>query len=100
MQSQTKQCNKCKTEFNVDQDEKSFYEKMKVPVPNVCPDCRFKMRAIWRNEMSLYTGQTCGLCGENVVTMYNPKQNHMIYCYDCWFSDKWDCRDYAIEYNK
>jgi len=100
MQNQIKNCEKCKLEFQIDQDEQSFYEKMKVPVPNICPDCRFKIRALWRNETTLYSGQKCGLCEESIVTMYNPKQNHMIYCYDCWFSDKWDPRDYAIEYNK
>lgn len=100
MQNQIKNCIKCQIEFQINQDELSFYEKMKVPVPSVCPDCRFKMRAVWRNETSLYSGHKCNLCGESMVTMYNPNQNHMIYCYDCWFSDKWDFRDYAIKYNK
>ncbi|HLP86597.1 MAG TPA: hypothetical protein VK153_01850 [Candidatus Paceibacterota bacterium] len=99
MHSETRQCNKCKVEFILDQDELSFYEKMKVPVPNVCPDCRFEMRAIWRNEMILYTGQTCGLCGKNIISRYNPKLKYNVYCWKCYFSDKWNPDEYFIDYD-
>lgn len=99
MEIETRQCNKCKENFEIDQNDKSFYEKMKVPVPHICPDCRFKMRAMWRNENTLYSGQKCGLCGKNIVTMYNPKLSYKIYCFDCFYSDKWDARDYAINYD-
>ncbi len=100
MEVENKECNKCKVKFQIDQDEKSFYEKMQVPVPHVCPDCRFKMKAIWRKEMSLYSGQKCGLCNKNIVTMYNHKLGYNIFCYDCWHSDKWDAKNYFLEYNK
>lgn len=100
MNTETRQCNKCKTDFILEPDDFSFYEKMKVPVPKVCSDCRFKMRAMWRNETTLYSGQKCGLCNKNIVSMYNPKLNYIVYCYDCWFSDKWNPKDYEIEYSK
>jgi hypothetical protein len=93
-------CNKCQQNFTFDKDDFSFYEKMKVPVPNVCPDCRFKIRALWRNEMSLYSGQKCNLCQKNIISMYNPKGGYNVYCYDCWFSNDMDARDYALLYNK
>ena len=99
MKQETRQCNKCKQNFTLKEDDFSFYEKMKVPAPNVCPDCRFKMRAMWRNEMSLYTGQTCGLCEKRLLSMYNPKFNRIIYCYECHNSDSWDSRNYAKEYD-
>jgi hypothetical protein len=96
---ETKQCTKCSSVFNIDKDEISFYGKMNVPVPNVCPDCRFKMRAVWRNEMSLYTGRKCDLCQKSIVTIYNPKLVYKVYCLDCYKSDKWDSKDYAKEYD-
>lgn len=43
-------CNKCKVSFTISEDNISFYGKMKVPLPNICPDCRFMMRSMWRNE--------------------------------------------------
>ena len=97
---ETKKCSKCQIEFQIDQDEISFYEKMKVPAPSVCPDCRFKMRAVWRNEISLYTGRKCDMCNKNILTIYNPKNGlNNVFCYECYYSDKWSSKDYAINYD-
>jgi len=100
MKIEEKKCNKCNSDFILEQDDFSFYEKMKVPVPNICPDCRFKIRAQWRNEMTLYSGQKCGLCQKNILTMYNPKSPYTIYCYECFYSEKWDPKDYAMDYDR
>jgi len=100
MNTESRICQNCKNSFNIEPDDFSFYEKMKVPAPNVCPDCRFKMRAMWRNEMSLYSGRECGLCKKSIVSMYNPKSPYTIYCYDCFYSEKWNSKDYATEYDK
>lgn len=99
MQNQIKNCQKCKLEFEIDQDELSFYEKMKVPVPIVCPDCRFKMRAVWRNEMSLYSGLKCGKCEKSIIAIYNPKLPYEVYCRDCYTGDSWDATSYAQNYD-
>lgn len=100
MQHETRKCNKCQNDFDLDQDDFNFYEKMKVPAPNVCPDCRFKMRAQWRNEMTLYSGRKCDMCGKGILSMYNPKSPYKIYCYECFYSEKWDPKDYGMNYDK
>ena len=92
------ECKKCKQKFILDKDDLGFYEKMKVPSPKVCPDCRFKMRAMFRNERTLYN-QTCKLCGRSIITMYNPNSPHVVYCNDCWVSDKWDPYSYGMNYD-
>lgn len=94
-----KNCRKCNKEFILDEDDISFYKKMKVPNPEVCPDCRFKMRAIWRNETTLYTGKKCDLCQKNIVTMYNPKLPYKVYCSNCYRGDKWNSKSYALDYD-
>ncbi len=93
-------CNRCDSVFVLEPDDISFYKKMKVPNPNVCPDCRFKMRSLWRNEMTLYSGRKCSKCGKGVVSMYNPKSPYTIFCNDCFTRDSWDARDYAVPYDK
>ena len=98
MNSETKICQNCKNNFTIESDDFSFYEKMKVPAPNVCPHCRFKMKALFRNETTLYSGRTCDLCKKSIVTMYNPKYPYIVYCQDCFYSDKWDTKSYAIDY--
>ncbi len=94
------ECKKCRQEFILDKDDLSFYEKMKVPNPKVCPDCRFKMRAMFRNETTLYSGRKCALCGKGIISMYNPKSAYTIYCYDCFYSEKWEPKDYAMDYDE
>jgi len=96
---ETRNCTKCKHDFVLEADDFSFYEKMKVPVPKICPDCRFKMKSLFRNETTLYSGQKCGMCAKGIVTMYNPKLPYTVYCYDCFYSEKWDARDYAQDYD-
>ena len=100
MKQEIKICQKCKQEFILDSNDLGFYEKMKVPAPKVCPDCRFKMRALFRNETTLYSGRKCDLCGKNVISVYNPKSPYLIYCHECWYSEKWEPRDYAMNYDE
>ncbi len=94
-----RQCTKCKCDFMLDANDFSFYEKMKVPAPTVCPDCRFKMRAVWRNEMSLYTGRKCGLCGVSVLSMYHPESPYVVYCNSCYRGDGWNPASYGVPYD-
>ncbi|MCE9548911.1 hypothetical protein K8Q98_00720 [Candidatus Nomurabacteria bacterium] len=93
-------CNKCSQDFILETDDLGFYKKMKVPNPKVCPDCRFIMKALFRNETTLYSGRKCGLCGKGVISMYNPKSPYTIYCYDCFYSEKWEPKDYALDYDE
>ena len=94
----TENCKNCKITFRLDPDELNFYKKMKVPSPKICPDCRFKMRAVFRNERTLYK-RTCDLCGSSIITMYNPNSPYTVYCNSCWLSDKWDPYSYARDYD-
>jgi hypothetical protein len=97
---ETKTCQKCKQNFILDENDLGFYEKMKVPTPKVCPDCRFTMRALFRNETTLYSGRKCDLCGKGIISMYNPKSPYTIYCYECFYSEKWEPRDYAMDFDE
>lgn len=98
MNSETRTCKKCGQNFTVEPDDFSFYQKLDVPPPKLCPDCRFKRRAQFRNEFTLYN-RTCDLCREPIISMYNPRAPYKIYCPDCWHSDKWDPRAYAQTYD-
>jgi len=98
MQNETRQCKKCQQEFIIETDDFSFYKKMNVPAPMICPDCRFKQLALWRNEMSLYSGRKCEMCEKNILSMYNPKSLYNTVCYKCYMSDSWDAKDFAQDY--
>jgi len=98
MNEEIKKCKKCQQDFILETDDFSFYKKMNVPPPQICPDCRFKMRAVWRNERTLYN-RTCDLCNRSIISMYNPKSPYTVYCNECWVSDKWDPFSYAMDYD-
>ncbi len=98
MTNDKKTCQNCKMNFALDATDLGFYEKMGVPPPALCPECRFKRRAVYRNERMLYKS-VCKLCGASVITMYHPASPYTVYCNDCWASDKWDPATYVKEYD-
>ena len=78
-------CQNCKKDFAIDAEDFSFYEKMKVQAPPFCPECRFKIRAQWRNEMSLYNS-TCSVTGKNIISVYHPKSPYQVVSLDFYKS--------------
>lgn len=98
MEIQIKNCQNCKNEFRIEPEDFAFYEKIKVPPPTFCQDCRFQRRLAFRNERTLYK-RKCDLCGEVKVMYYSPVWPGHVYCQKCWWSDNWDALDYGMEYD-
>jgi hypothetical protein len=88
MTPETKTCQNCTQNFTIESDDFSFYEKIKVPAPTFCPECRMKRRLIWRNMRSLYKRE-CGLCQKTLISMY-PDDTCPVYCVECFMGDGWD----------
>jgi len=68
MQSETKQCQSCRKEFVIKPEDFAFYDKMKVPAPTFCPDCRMIRRMLFRNERTWYR-RKCDATGENILAV-------------------------------
>jgi len=81
--SQTKICQNCKQDFVIEPDDFAFYEKMKVPAPTWCPECRFRRRFIWRNERKQFRTKSA-LDGTSVLTLYPPEAGYTIYRNEEW----------------
>jgi len=90
-------CQNCKKDFVIEPDDFGFYEKIKVPPPTFCPECRFQRRLAVRNNRVFYKSQ-CALCKSSLLSLYNKNSSFTVYCRDCWLSDKWDPIDYGREY--
>lgn len=93
---ETKNCQNCKTDFVIEPDDFSFYDKMKVPAPTFCPECRLVRRMSWRNNRSLHR-RDCDLCGKSIITMYRPDAPFPVYCNPCWWGDDWDPSSYGMD---
>ena len=89
MNSEKKTCANCKAQFTIEPDDFAFYEKIGVPAPTWCPECRKQRRMAFRNERTLYK-RKCDLCGKNKVSIYRQESPYKVYCYDCFYSDNWD----------
>lgn len=98
MKQETRQCQNCKNQFVIEPDDFGFYEKISVPPPTFCPDCRLQRRMLFRNERSFYK-RKCDLCGKSAVAVYSPAYTSLVYCIKCWWSDKWDPYSYGKDYN-
>ena len=98
MTSETRICQNCKGNFLIEPEDFNFYEKMKVPPPTWCPECRLIRRMMWRNERVLYK-RRCDLCEEEKILVYSKNSPFKVFCFECFFSDKWSALDYYIEYD-
>ncbi|MCH7883425.1 hypothetical protein IIA95_03355 [Patescibacteria group bacterium] len=98
MNSEVKQCQNCKREFTIEPRDFEFYASIKVPPPTFCPECRLQRRWMFINEMNLYK-RKCDLCSKDMISVFSSEKPFTIYCNSCWWSDKWDSLDYAMEYD-
>ena len=96
--SEKRICQNCRGEFIIEPEDFNFYEKIKVPAPTFCPECRAQRRFVWRNERTLYK-RNCDLCGESIIGLYPEKTPFPVYCYECWYGDGWDPADYGMNYD-
>src|SRR3989344_9218633 len=98
MNSETKICQNCKNSFVIEPEDFLFYEKIKVPPPTWCPECRLKRRLIWRNEVIFYR-RKCDATGKEIFSMFAPEAPVRAYDRDYWWSDKWDATEYGRDYD-
>ncbi len=98
MKPETKNCQNCREDFTIESEDFNFYEKIKVPPPTWCPECRQQRRYAWRNERTLYR-RPCDLCGKSTVTIYSQNKPYKVYCNPCWWGDGWDSSVYGRDFD-
>ncbi len=100
MKNETKQCQNCKNDFTIEPEDFTFYEKIKVPPPTFCPECRTVRRLTWRNEMSLFK-RKCDAPGhdEILISFLHPDEKLVVYDGKAWWGDGWDPLSYGREYD-
>jgi len=100
METQTKNCQNCKKDFVIEIDDFAFYEKIKVPPPTFCPECRMVRRMLWRNVRNLYRTK-CSIEGhnENIRSIYSSDKLLKVFDKEHWWSDKFNALDYGRNYD-
>ncbi len=93
-----KTCNQCQKEFVIRKEDQIFYAQVEAPAPSYCPDCRMQRRLCFRNERTLYK-RACDLCKNEGISLYPPSSPYITYCHTCWWSDEWDPKSFARDYD-
>ncbi len=101
----------CTTAFRIVPEELVLYKRMKLPVPALCPNCRYAERIAARNPLTLWH-RACQCNGEGAVckgktvhqnvtahfhgknpcpnefeTSYAPERSEIVYCEACYQSE-------------
>lgn len=96
--SEKKTCQNCKGPFVIEPDDLAFYEKMQVPAPTWCPECRLVRRMVWRNEHFLFRKRD-EKTGKDVFSTFPEHAPVKIYDREYWWTDEWDPLSYGREYD-
>ncbi|OGY98599.1 MAG: hypothetical protein A2855_01990 [Candidatus Liptonbacteria bacterium RIFCSPHIGHO2_01_FULL_57_28] len=98
-------CTNCKKNYRVIPDEFSFYKRLNIPLPRLCPDCRHARRMAARGPNKLWPRQcSCAgasaangryknnsehshsdnACPNEFETAYSPDRPEIVYCEQCY----------------
>ena len=91
-------CQNCKEDFIIGSEDFNFYEKIKVPPPTFCPECRMQRRMAWRNERTLHRNK-CAKTGKSLISCFSSESSFIVYERDIWWGDEWDPTNYGLEYD-
>lgn len=69
----------CSGGFKMIPREAEFIERMRLPKPTLCFNCRYKELVSWRNPPAFYQRE-CAKCGKEIETSYAP---------DKWYKTWW-----------
>ena len=83
----------CTRGFRIIPEELQFYKRMNIPLPHLCPNCRYYKRRKRRNPWKLWQ-RTCmctqtnhdheGTCKNAFETSHSPDKPGTIYCKNCY----------------
>src|SRR3990167_3625207 len=86
--SEIRNCQNCKKDFIIEPDDFSFYEKIKVPPPTFCPECRQVRRMVCANERVFYKRKS-DLGGADIFSIYPSDTPFPIYDTKEFYSYEW-----------
>lgn len=89
-------CQNCKIEFEITKDDMGFYERIKVPPPTFCPECRIIRRFAFRNQRNLFKASNF-FNNQKIFSLIPSESETRIITQEEWFGDSWDAMDYGID---
>ncbi len=78
-------CEECKKNYQIQKQELKFYQKMNIPVPKKCFECRHAARRNMRNPRTIWQ-RKCEQCDSVFQTTFSPDRPEKVYCEKCYHS--------------
>jgi len=99
-EAEKRNCVNCHKDFIIEPEDFLFYDKIHVPSPTFCPECRTVRRLCWRNELSLFR-RKCNAPGhdEMLISFLSPEEDLNVVDAKYWWGDGWDPLAYGQEYD-
>ena len=96
MTEENKVCQNCKKDFIIEPEDFVFYEKIGVPAPTFCPECRMQRRLSFRNQNNLFKVKDA-FTGKEIFSLVPPDSGIKVITQEEWFSDSWNAMDYGVD---
>ena len=96
--SEQKVCQNCKKDFIIESEDFNFYEKIKVPPPTFCPECRQMRRMSFRNERILYK-RKCSKTGKDIISIFSADSPYKVYDRVYWDNGEFDVMDSGRDFD-
>ena len=78
-------CTECNKNYRIIVSELSFYQRMEIPIPRNCPECRHINRLKNRGPNKLWHRKCMNKdCKNEFETSYAPERPEIIYCEQCY----------------
>jgi len=75
----------CTTAFRILEKDLEFYRRFNIPLPRLCPNCRYKKRFLRRNPLKLWHRKCMNQgCTNEFETSYSPDRPEIVYCEKCY----------------
>lgn len=100
-------CKQCGEGYEILDEDISLYEKVSpvfggkkyvIPMPEMCPHCRFVSRGIFRNEHTYYRTKSA-MSGKSLISVYAPDRPYKVFSFEEWWGDKWNALDYGRDFD-
>ena len=77
-------CESCSRSYKILKLEYSFYKKMGLPPPALCPHCRRKARFDRFPSMGKMFNRACHKCSAPVSTAFSAERKEIVFCESCY----------------
>src|SRR3989344_8096972 len=91
-------CQNCKNQFTIEPEDFVFYDKIQVPAPTFCPECRMVRRMVWRNERGLYQNKDI-FSGKDLISIFPSGSFIKVIDHKTWWGDLWSPIDFGQDYD-